>query len=66
MNTFAQQIEMPAEQYPFYSILEWKGMGAILLNRDPAGNMKKVNMTLVGNKSTNIWQQSFNPNGKDF
>ncbi len=66
MNSFAQQIEIPAEQYPFYSILEWKGMGAILFNRDPAGNMKKVNMTLVGNKPTNIWQQSFNPNGKDF
>ncbi len=66
MNCFAQQVEMPAEQYPFYSILEWKGMGAILFNRDPAGNMKKVNMTLVGNKPTNIWQQSFNPNGKDF
>jgi hypothetical protein len=66
IKSFAQQIEMPAEQYPFYSIIEWKGMGAILFNRDPAGNMKKVNMTLVGNKPTNIWQQSFNPNGKEF
>ena len=65
-STFAQQFEMLAEEYPFYSILEWKGMGAILLNRDPSGNAKKVNLTLVGNKTTSIWQQSFNPNGKDF
>lgn len=65
-STFAQQIEIPAEQYPFYSILEWKGMGSILLNRDPSGNAKKVNLTLVGNQSTSIWQESFNPNGKDF
>lgn len=65
-STFAQPFEMLAEEYPFYSILEWKGMGAILLNRDPSGNAKKVNLTLVGNKTTSIWQQSFNPNGKDF
>lgn len=65
-SAFAQQFEIPAEQYPFFSVLEWKGMGSILLNRDPSGNMKKVNMTLVGNKTTSIWQQSFNPNGKDF
>ncbi len=66
-TTFAQQFEIPAEQYPFYSAIEWKGMGSILLNRDPSGNMKKVNMTLVGgSQTTSIWQQSFNPNGKDF
>jgi hypothetical protein len=65
-SAFGQQFEIPAEQYPFYSVLEWKGMGALLLNRDPSGNAKKVNLTLVGNKTTSIWQQSFNPNGKDF
>jgi hypothetical protein len=66
-TTFGQQFEIPAEQFPFYSIIEWKGMGSILLNRDPSGNMKKVNMTLVGgSQTTSIWQQSFNPNGKDF
>lgn len=65
-STFAQQIEIQAEQYPFYSIVEWKGMGSILLNRDPSGNAKKVNLTLVGNQSTSVWQESFNPKGKDF
>lgn len=62
----AQQIEIPSEQYPFYSVIEWKGMGAMLLNRDPSLNTKKVNLTLVGNNPTSIWMQSFNPNGKDF
>lgn len=62
----AQRIEIWAEQYPFYNVLEWKGMGTILMNRDPSGNMKKVNLTLAGNSPTHIWQQSFNPNGKDF
>lgn len=65
-STFSQQFEIPAEKYPFYSILEWKGMGAILLNRDPSGNSKKVNLTLVSDKTTSIWQESINPNGKDF
>lgn len=65
-STFSQQIEIPAEQYPFYSIVEWKGMGSILLNRDPSGNAKKVNLTLVGSQNTSVWQESFNPKGKDF
>jgi hypothetical protein len=64
-STFGQQFEIPAEEYPFYSIIEWKGMGSMLLNRDPSGNAKKVNLTLVSDK-TRSWQQSFNPNGKDF
>lgn len=65
-STFSQQIEIPAEQYPFYSIVEWKGVGSILLNRDPSGNAKKVNLTLVGSQNTSVWQESFNPKGKDF
>ena len=65
-STFGQQFDIPAEEYPFYTMIEWKGMGAILLNRDPSGNAKKVNLTLVSDKTTRIWQQSFNPNSKDF
>jgi hypothetical protein len=66
ISTFGQQFEIPAEEYPFYTIIEWKGIGSMLLNRDPSGNSKKVNLTLVSDKTTRIWQQSFNPNGKDF
>lgn len=62
----AQEFEMPAELYPFYSIIEWKGMGAMLMSKDPLGNSKKINLTLAGNKTSSIWQQGFNLNGKDF
>lgn len=66
ITSFGQQFEMPAEQYPFYSIIEWKGMGAMLLSKDPLGNSKKINLTLAGNATTSIWQQGFNPDDKDF
>src|SRR5574343_306608 len=66
ISSFAQQFEMPAEQYPFYSILEWKGMGAMLMSKDPLGNSKKINLTLAGNATTSIWQQGFNPDDQDF
>jgi hypothetical protein len=66
ISSFAQQFEMPAEQYPFYSIVEWKGMGAMLMSQDPLGNSKKINLTLAGNATTSIWQQGFNPDDKDF
>lgn len=62
----SQKIEIPGETYPFYSILEWKGMGALLLNKDPEWVTKKINLTYVANQSTSVWQQSFNPNTKDF
>lgn len=66
ISSFAQQFEMPAEQYPFYSIVEWKGMGAMLLSKDPLQNSKKINLTLAGNATTSIWQQGFNPDDKEF
>jgi hypothetical protein len=66
ISSFAQQFEMPAEQYPFYSIVEWKGMGAMLMSQDPLGNSKKINLTIAGNATSSIWQQGFNPDDKDF
>jgi len=60
----AQEIEIPKEQYPFSEIFEWKGMGGILLNKDPRGVLKKKNLTLVNTEKTRVWQQSFNPNGE--
>ena len=57
---------MPAEEYPFFDILEWKGQGTLLLNRDPSGQQRKINLTMVGEKTTSIWQESINPSGKDY
>lgn len=62
----SQKIEIPAEAYPFYSVVEWKGMGALLLNKDPEWVNKKINITCVNHESTSPFLQSFNPNTKDF
>jgi hypothetical protein len=66
ISSLAQPFDMPAEHYPFYSIIEWKGMGALLMSKDPLGNSKKINLTLAGNATTSIWQQGFNPDDQDF
>ncbi len=60
-----QSFEIPKEVYPFYDVIEWKGFGAILMNRDPAGLKRKINMTLVSTLQTSTWNQSFSAQGKD-
>ncbi len=57
----AQEINIPAETYPFQKIVEWKGKGAILFNQDPSGNNKKVNLTHVNSQATSVWNQPINP-----
>lgn len=66
LTSLAQQFEIPAEEYPFFDVLEWKGNGAMLVNRDPSGLKRKINLTMVGEKTTSIWQESFNPTGKEY
>ena len=61
-SNHAQQFTLPAEEYPFFDIVEWKGTGSLLLNRDPSGLKKKINVTMVGENATSTWQESFNPN----
>ncbi|MBI1838287.1 MAG: hypothetical protein HYR91_13580 [Flavobacteriia bacterium] len=62
-----QQIDIPAESFPFYDLIEWKGMGSMLLNRDPLFKTLKINLTFVGKQSTNtlMWKESFNPASKE-
>lgn len=62
----AQQFSIPAEEFPFFDIIEWKGQGAILLNRDPSGLKRKVNLTTIAELPTSKWQESFNPTGKEY
>ncbi|HLP55302.1 MAG TPA: hypothetical protein VK151_09750 [Fluviicola sp.] len=62
----AQTFEIPAEGFPFYEVLEWKGQGAILLNRDPSMNQKQVYLTLVANEGKSTWNENFSPGGKEF
>ena len=63
---FTQEIEIEAATYPYNDIIEWKGMGALLMSRDPGGVSKQVNLTLVGNQETSIWDQKFTPKDKEF
>ena len=65
-NSIAQEITIPAESYAFDKIVEWKGKGAILFNRDPTGNTRKVYMTHVNSQPTTVWNQSFNPKGENY
>lgn len=62
----SQSFELPKELYSFYDVIEWKGNGGMLLNRDPSGNMRKVYLTFVSNLPNSTWNQSFNPKGSDF
>ncbi|MCH2223612.1 MAG: hypothetical protein MK066_02500 [Crocinitomicaceae bacterium] len=62
----AQEFEVPTKKNPYYDILEWKGYGGLLLSKDPNGNTKQINITLVGNDKTSVWDQKFNPKTTDF
>jgi hypothetical protein len=62
----AQQFSIPAEEFPFFDIIEWKGQGAILLNRDPSGLKRKISLTTIAEQPTSKWQESINPSGKEY
>ncbi len=62
----AQTITIEKTNYPYYDIFEWKGMGGILMSKDPGGNNKQINLTLVGNAPKSIWDQRFMPKNDDF
>ncbi len=59
-------IDIPAESFPFYDLVEWKGNGAFLMNRDQSWKSMKVYLTFVGKQSTStlMWKESFNPVSK--
>jgi hypothetical protein len=63
---YGQIFNIPAGEYPYNQIIEWKGMGALLLNRDLDGDSKKFNLTLVGASATGLWTEGFFPKDKDF
>jgi hypothetical protein len=66
LNANAQEFEIEAQKYPYHDIIEWKGQGAILMNRDPNGNTRRIGLTLVGNQTSSIWDETFTPGNDDF
>lgn len=61
LTVIAQVFEIPASTYPYSDIIEWKGMGSLLISTDPSGNTKQVNLTLVNAEMKSVWDQKFNP-----
>ena len=62
----SQTFEIEASRFPYDDIIEWKGMGAMLMSRDPGGVERQVNLTLVGAQTTSIWDQKFTPKDEEF
>lgn len=65
-SSISQTINIEKADYPYFDIIEWKGMGALLLSKDLTGVSKQVNITLVGNQSTSIWDQKFTPKSEEY
>lgn len=61
----AQEIEIEAAATPYVDIIEWKGMGALLISK-PGGGSRQINLTLVGNQATSIWDQKFTPKNEEY
>ncbi len=61
----SQTFDIPAMKSPYYDIIEWKGMGGILLSKDASGT-RQINLTLVGDQETSIWDQKFTPKSDEF
>ena len=47
--------------HPFTDVIEWKGMGAILMSKDPTMTTPQINLTLVGEQNVSIWDQKIRP-----
>ncbi len=58
---FGQSFTIDAEAQPYYDIIEWKGLGAVLMSREPTLSQRQIKLTAVGKDSKPIWQQVFNP-----
>lgn len=62
----SQTFELEGQKHPYNDIIEWKGMGALLMSKDPKNVSKQITLTLVGNQETSIWDQKFTPKGEEF
>lgn len=62
LQSFAQTvIGVPQQDHPFIQVVEWKGRGGLLLSQSPKEYMNQINLTLVGEQDSKIWEQKFNP-----
>lgn len=66
-TSFAQKFEIPqVDNTVFYDLIEWKGMGALLMSKDANSSTKQITLTLVNEQQRSVWDQKFNPKTDDF
>lgn len=63
---FSQKFTIPMVNYPFTDVIEWKGMGTILMSKDPNMAKPQINLTLVGDAEESLWDQKIRPKNKEF
>jgi hypothetical protein len=54
-------IGVPQQDHPFIQTIEWKGKGSLLLSQSSKEYMNQINLTLVGEEDSKMWEQKFNP-----
>jgi hypothetical protein len=59
--TQAQSFQVPVVKQPFFRVIEWKGIGALALSRDPSFNQRQVDLIMVSDQGKSAWQQVYNP-----
>lgn len=64
MYCFSQVFEVPAGTHPYSDVIEWKGMGTLLMSVDP--NTHQVNLTLANAELKSVWDQKFMPKNETY
>ena len=49
------------QDHEFIQAIEWKGRGGLLLSQSSKEYMHQINLTLVGEEDSKMWEQKFNP-----
>ncbi len=60
-STAQTVIGVPPQDHPFIQAIEWKGKGGLLLSQSSKEYMNQINLTLVGEEDSKMWEQKFNP-----
>lgn len=61
----AQTFSIDPAKQPYYDIYEWKGMGAILLSKDPTGVQGQIALSSVQQDGIITWNSFLNPIDKE-
>lgn len=57
----AQSFTLPEQEKTYYDVVEWKGVGALVLSKIPTEPRAQVKVTMVQGEGKSTWEQVFNP-----